>query len=56
MSVNRGAVERAASDVVMVGRRSVGELEEARVNFSVTPLGRENFLADSTNGANLKGR
>ncbi len=56
MSVNRGAVGRAASDVVTVGRRSVGELEGARVEFSATPLGRGNFLADSTKGADPKGR
>ncbi len=47
MSVNRGGVGRAASGVMTVGRRSVGELEEVRVDFSVTPLGRENLLAVS---------
>ncbi len=56
MSVNRGGVGRAASGVVTVGRRSVRELEGARVDFSATPLGIEDFLADSTNGADLKGR
>ncbi len=41
------------------GTRDVtnGELIEGdSVNFSVTPLDRDYFLANSTNGADLKGR
>ncbi len=57
MSVNRGDVERVVSLVATErGRRSVGEVEGTRVNFSATSLGRDDRLADSTNGTDLKGR
>ncbi len=44
MSVNRGGLERAASCVVAVGRRSVGELQGDMVEFSAPSLGKEGFL------------
>ncbi len=34
----------------------MGELEETRVDVSPTPLRRDDLLADSTNGVDLKGR
>ncbi len=36
--------------------RSVGELEGTRVDLSAMPLGRDDLLAGSTNGVDLKGR
>ncbi len=33
-----------------------GGLQETRVDFSVTSLGRDDLLADSTKGPDLKGR
>ncbi len=57
MNVDREDVERAARCVATERRRNEGELIKGEsVNFSVTPLDRDYFLADSTNGADLKGR
>ncbi len=55
MSVNRGNVGRATSCVATAVDAAWG-LEGARVGFSGTPLEREDLLADTTNGADLKGR
>ncbi len=56
MGFKRGDVWRVASRVTTGGGLSMGELERMRVNFSETPLGRDIFLADLTNGADLEER
>ncbi len=45
-----------ASRVTTGGGLSMGELERTGVNILETPLGRDIFLADLTNGADLEER
>ncbi len=55
MSVNRGNVGRATNCVAMGGRRGVGT-GGAMAGLSTTHLEREDLLADTINGEDLKGR